>query len=110
MSFAATQMDLEIIILSQVSQRERQTPYGLTYMWNLQYNSSEYIFERETDSQIQRTDFWLQAGRGVGEDGLELWDQQMQTIICKMNKQQGATVQHRGLYSVSCDRLQWKRM
>ena len=44
-------MDLEIIILSQVSQRERQTPYGLTYMWNLKYNSSEYIFERETDSQ-----------------------------------------------------------
>ena len=33
MPFAATCMDLEIIILSGVSQR--QISYGITYMWNL---------------------------------------------------------------------------
>jgi len=33
MSFAATWMDLEIIIASEVS--ERQTSYYITYMWNL---------------------------------------------------------------------------
>ena len=42
-------MDLEIITLSQVSQKERQTPYSVTYMWNLKYGTSEYIFETETD-------------------------------------------------------------
>ena len=33
MPFAATWMDLEIIILSEVSQR--QISYDITYMWNL---------------------------------------------------------------------------
>ena len=35
MPFAATWMDLEIIILSEASHRDRQISYGLTYMWNL---------------------------------------------------------------------------
>ena len=36
MSFAATWMDLEIIILSEVkSDRERQISYDIAYMWNL---------------------------------------------------------------------------
>ena len=33
MPFAATWMDLEIIILSEVNQR--QISYDITYMWNL---------------------------------------------------------------------------
>ena len=33
MPFAATLMDLEIIILSEV--RQRQLSYDITYMWNL---------------------------------------------------------------------------
>ena len=32
--FAATLMDLGIIILSEVSQTERQISYNITYMWN----------------------------------------------------------------------------
>ena len=36
---AATWMDLEIIILNEVkSERERQIPYDITYMWNLNYD------------------------------------------------------------------------
>ena len=35
MSFAATWMDLRIIILSEVSQTERQTSYDIAYMQNL---------------------------------------------------------------------------
>ena len=34
MPFAATQMDLEIIILSEVSQTEKDK-YHIAYMWNL---------------------------------------------------------------------------
>ena len=34
MPFAATWMDLEIIILSEV-RRERQIPYDITHMWNI---------------------------------------------------------------------------
>ena len=51
MPFAATWMDLEIIILSK-SERERQIPYDITYMWNLKYDTNELIYKIETDSQI----------------------------------------------------------
>ena len=33
----------------------------------------------------------------------------MQTIIYRMEKQQGPTVQHRELYSIPCDKPEWKR-
>ena len=49
MPFAATYMDLEIIILSEVSQR--QISYGITYMWNLKYDADELIYKTKTDSQ-----------------------------------------------------------
>ena len=49
MPFAATWMDLEMITLSEVSQR--QISYNITYMWNLKYDPNELIYETETDSQ-----------------------------------------------------------
>ena len=33
------------------SERERQTPYSSTYMWNLNYKANDRIYETETDSQ-----------------------------------------------------------
>ena len=53
MSFEATWMDLEIIILSEV---RKKILYDITYMWNLKYDTNEHSYETETDSQIQRTD------------------------------------------------------
>ena len=50
MPFVATQMDLEIIILSEV--RQRQMLYNTTFMWNLKYNTKGLICTTETDSQI----------------------------------------------------------
>ena len=49
MPFAATWIDLEIIILSKPD-RERQIPYDITYMWNLKYDTNELIYETDTDS------------------------------------------------------------
>ena len=37
MPFTATWMDLDIVILSEVS-REREISYDITYMWNLKGN------------------------------------------------------------------------
>ena len=50
--FAATWMQLEIIILSEVSQKERQIPYDITYTWNLKYDTNETIYETETESRM----------------------------------------------------------
>ena len=33
------------------SERERQIPYDITYMWNLKCNTNELIYETGTDSQ-----------------------------------------------------------
>ena len=35
-------------------------------MWNLKYDTSELIYETETDSQTYRIDLWLQGGEGGG--------------------------------------------
>ena len=55
MPFAATWLDLEIIILSK-SERERQISYDISYLWNLKYNTNEPIYKTETDSQTHRID------------------------------------------------------
>ena len=47
------------------SERERQIPYDITYMWNLNYDTNEPIYE--TESRTQRTDLRLPRGRGLGE-------------------------------------------
>ena len=41
-------MDLEIVILSEVSQTEKDK-YDITYMWNLKHDTNEHV--REKDSQ-----------------------------------------------------------
>ena len=102
MSFAATWMDLEMVILSK-SEGERQIPY-ITYTQNVKYDTNELIYEAETDSQTQRTDLWLLSSREYRRMGLGVGDQQMQTSIHRMGKQQGPTVQHWGLYSIACDK------
>ena len=48
--FVATWMDLEMIILSEVSQTEKDK-YCITYMWNLKNNTNESIYKIKTDSQ-----------------------------------------------------------
>jgi len=53
MPFAATRMDLEIVLLSEIkSDREVQILYDIVYMWNLkkEKNTSEFIYKTETDS------------------------------------------------------------
>ena len=42
-------MDLEIIILREVSQTK--TKLYITYMWNLKNNTNEFIYKTETDLQ-----------------------------------------------------------
>ena len=47
---------------------------------------------------------FAKQGRRWGRDGVGRKDWQMQTIIQRMDKQQGPTVENRELYSISGDK------
>ena len=55
------------------SEKERQIPYGTTYVWNLSCYTNELTYETETDSQAARTDLWLPRMRGWGREELGVW-------------------------------------
>ena len=62
-------MQLEILILSKVSQKEKDKYHTVSLIcWNLKYGTNEPIYRTESDSLIQRTDLWLprQRGKKVG--------------------------------------------
>ena len=65
MPFAATWMDLEIIILSEVSQTEKDI-YTIAYIQNLKKNDTNELIYK-TDSQTSKTNLWLPKGKGRGE-------------------------------------------
>ena len=49
MPFVTTWMEPETLILSEVkSERERQIPYDITYIWNLIYGTNEPFHRKET--------------------------------------------------------------
>ena len=56
-------MDLEIVLLSEVSQTEKEK-YDIAYMQNLKTNdTNELIYKTETDSKIYRTNLKLSRGK-----------------------------------------------
>ena len=66
-------MDLEIIILSEVSQKE--IPYDITYMWNLKYDTNEFIYETETGRPTDRKKkIMVIKGEREKRDKLGAWD------------------------------------
>ena len=56
MPFAATWMDLEILIVSAVRQKEKDIYHMISPIGSLNYDRNELIYEIETDWQTQRTD------------------------------------------------------
>ena len=54
-----TWMNLEGIMLSEIGQTKKDKYSVITYMWNLKNKTNEHN-KTETDSQIQRTDWYYQ--------------------------------------------------
>ena len=69
MPFAATWMNLEIIIQSEV--RQRQISYDITHMWNQFFKSdtNELIYKVETDLQILKISVTQLPKRKCGGEG-----------------------------------------
>ena len=69
---AATWMELEIIMLGEVSQTEKDKHDMRSYMWNLKKkDTNELICKTETDSQILKTNLWLLKETGWEEGWTE---------------------------------------
>ena len=72
MPFAATWMDLEIIILSEVkSERERQIPHDITYMCNLKIIQMNLHTKQKQTHRRRKQTYDCQRGEG-GRDKLEV--------------------------------------
>ena len=55
-----------MIILSEVSQTEKDKYHDTAYMRNLKKNdTNEVIYKTEIDSQTQKTNLWLPKGKEV---------------------------------------------
>ena len=67
MLFAATWMDLEIIMLSVISQKDKY--HDIIYTWGLKYDTDELICNIEAEKYRQQT-LWLPRGRG-NERGMD---------------------------------------
>ena len=65
MPFTSTWMQLEILILSEVSQTEKDKHHMISRILNLIYGTNEPIYRKETNSWTWRTDLWLSRGRRV---------------------------------------------
>ena len=71
MPFARTWMDLKKIILNET--RQRQISYDITYMWNLKYNTKEFIYQTKTthtEIRIMVTKVERNEGGMDGEYGI----------------------------------------
>ena len=53
MPFAATWMDLESVILRQVSQTEKEKYYDIPYMWNLKINSANELTKQKQTHRLR---------------------------------------------------------
>ena len=62
MPFAASWMELEIIILSK-SKRERQIPYDIIYIWNQNHDTNELLWNRKRLTDIENR---LVVAKGAG--------------------------------------------
>ena len=70
MPFVATWMDLEIIIVSEISQRKTNIPYHLytasKKMIQTNLFTNEFMYKTETDSQFLRMELMVTSGEGSG--------------------------------------------
>ena len=67
--FAATWMELETLILSEVSQKEKDKYRDITYIWNLIYGTNEPFHRKETHGLEGKNCDCQGEGEGVGWTG-----------------------------------------
>ena len=88
MPFVVTSLDLEIIILSEVSQKDEEK-YHVTYIWNLKYEKYiylTYLQNRNRVMDIESKVIVTRKERRQRKDKSGVWDQHIQTTMYKIDK------------------------
>ena len=49
------------------TERERQIPYYITYMWNLKYDTNDLFTKQKQTHKHRKQTYGYQRGKGVGE-------------------------------------------
>ena len=66
MPFTLTWTDLEMIMLSEVSQKEKDKSHVISHMWNWKHIANELIYKTETDSNFKNRHGY-EGGKVEGE-------------------------------------------
>ena len=69
MPFAATRMDLKIIMLSDIHQR--QIPYDITYMWNLKKVTQMNLSAKQKQTHKHREQSVVARGKWGRDEWIE---------------------------------------
>ena len=85
-------MDLEIIILSGVSQRKKIAMWECTYVKSKKNIYTDIFTKQEQIYRFREQSYGYQRGRGKKRDGLGVWDWHVHTALFKTDSQQGLSV------------------
>ena len=79
MPLAATWMQLEMITVSEVSQKEkeREMPHAITFMRNVKYDTNDLSMKQKQIHIHRAQTCGCQGGGGWGRDGVGGWGWQM---------------------------------
>ena len=84
MTFAATWLDIEIIILNEVSQKEKDKYCILMHICGIWKNSiDELICKAEIETKTWRTNVWITRAGGGGGMDWETGIDNRYTTMCK---------------------------
>ena len=68
MPFAATWMELENLILSEMSQKDKDKYHMISHNWNLISSTNEHLLRKENQELGEETCGCLMGGGGSGRD------------------------------------------
>ena len=67
MQFTATWMDIEIIVLSEVSQKQKVKHHMLSFICGIQNMTQMNLSTKQKETHRERTDLQLPKGRAMGK-------------------------------------------
>ena len=74
MSFVATWADLENITVSEISQKEKDMLYDVTYMWNTKNSENESVCKQKQTHRHRKYIYRYRKGTERDSDKLGAWD------------------------------------